>query len=618
MLNKGLPFLGIFLFAFFLASAQKEAENWYFGQAALNFSTFPPATLTTTFTALEGCSSRSDQSGNLLLYTNGEAVWNKNHQIMANGSNIGGHQTATQSSLIVKKPGSNTLYYVFTVNQGTSAVFAYSIVDMSLAAGLGSVTVKGVTVTSQVTEKLNGTYHCNGSDVWIVVHKYESNEFYSYLLTSAGLSTFPVISTVGLIHTSDTLATAYAAIGQLKISPTGKKLVVAIYYPVNAFELFDFSPVSGIVSNPITFNNHQFPYGCEFSSDGSKLYGSYQIQSSSPKKRVIKQWDLCAGSDSMMINSATIVDTTFDYTNYALQIGPYRRIYSGEAGYAALGTVHSPNLPGLACNAVSSDIILTTGHCQQGLPNFIGGWFRETAAATHTVVGCGSVAFSYTPITRCANSSDSMDSLRWDFGDPASGIANSTTAPTSDHIYKSNGSYNVKLLVYYPCYTDTVKLVVNITAYPLLAAPSLTICKNEKAIITGTGAATYSWSTGAQTATIAVSPTTTTIYTLTGYSPGGCGSSRVATVTVDPCLGLNHHFAEVIFSYPVPTDGNLNLHVPESGTTTLYDLTGARLLMVPVVPGLNPINVTELCSGVYYLAYRSDQGTVKIIRVVRE
>src|SRR5215467_3806249 len=97
------------------ASAQGEANIWYFGESAgLDFNNDPPLVLTNgAMSDFEGCSSISDADGNLLFYTNGLTVWNKNHEIMMNGDGLHGNSSATQC-LIVKMPDATSIYYIFT------------------------------------------------------------------------------------------------------------------------------------------------------------------------------------------------------------------------------------------------------------------------------------------------------------------------------------------------------------------------------------------------------------------------------------------------------------------------------------------------------------------------
>src|SRR4051812_30120749 len=101
-----------------LLHSQNETTKWYFGNGAgLDFSTTTPSILTNgALVAYEGCASISTSTGNLLFYTDGMTIWNQSHSVMANGSGLSGGNTATQSSIIVKQPGSSILYYVFTID----------------------------------------------------------------------------------------------------------------------------------------------------------------------------------------------------------------------------------------------------------------------------------------------------------------------------------------------------------------------------------------------------------------------------------------------------------------------------------------------------------------------
>ncbi|MFN5842759.1 MAG: hypothetical protein ACK45G_05955, partial [Bacteroidota bacterium] len=99
-------------------SAQKSAHTWYFGKkAGIDFNSNPPVKLTNSaLQTIEGTSCFSDPTtGAILFYTNGDSIWNKNHQPMPNGFGLGGHYSTTQSAVIIPDPGNNNRYYVFTV-----------------------------------------------------------------------------------------------------------------------------------------------------------------------------------------------------------------------------------------------------------------------------------------------------------------------------------------------------------------------------------------------------------------------------------------------------------------------------------------------------------------------
>jgi hypothetical protein len=97
------------------AQAQPEESYWYFGEnAGLHFHNGIVTPVTGSLVTNEGCASASDPCGNLLFYTDGRTVWNKNHSQMPNGSRLDGHISSTQSALIVGQPHNSSIYYIFT------------------------------------------------------------------------------------------------------------------------------------------------------------------------------------------------------------------------------------------------------------------------------------------------------------------------------------------------------------------------------------------------------------------------------------------------------------------------------------------------------------------------
>jgi len=74
----------------------------------------------------------------------------------------------------------------------------------------------------------------------------------------------------------------------------------------------------------------------------------------------------------------------------------------------------------------------------------------------------------------------------------------------------------------------------NTTPCPVISvnASPANICVGGSTILTASGGSNYTWSTGATTSSIVVSPTTTTTYTVTGKVPSGCTQSTTVTVTI--------------------------------------------------------------------------------------
>ena len=83
---KKYNFLLFLVFHGFMYS-QSQTNHWNFGkQAGLNFNNGMVNVMTDSeMDTPAGSASISDKLGNLLFYTNGQTVWNKNHTIMENG-----------------------------------------------------------------------------------------------------------------------------------------------------------------------------------------------------------------------------------------------------------------------------------------------------------------------------------------------------------------------------------------------------------------------------------------------------------------------------------------------------------------------------------------------------
>lgn len=366
--SSGIIILFTLLFSHTLASAQHRADKWYFGVlAGLDFTSGSPTAISpSSINTNEGCSSISDSLGNLLFYTDGVTVWNRNHTVMPNGTGLTGGISATQSTLIVPLPGSNTLYYIFTVDEiGGPNGFRYSEVDMTLDGGLGDVTSnKNIFILDHVTEKLTAVQHNNGTDYWVAVHEWGSDAFFVYLLTSSGLQSMPVISYTGIVHDSTQIQNTY---GQMKFSSCGNYLALAAGY-LNTAELFDFSNSTGAVSNPVALIFFDHVYGIEFSSDENRLYVSTYSGGGS-----IEQFDLTSGIPATILASQTNVALVSDV--YALQMGPDGKIYVCKSFNSHLGVINIPNALAPSCNFVDNFLDLDPNFngvtSALGLPGFV-------------------------------------------------------------------------------------------------------------------------------------------------------------------------------------------------------------------------------------------------------
>jgi PKD repeat protein len=589
---------------------QNETSKWYFGfNAGLDFMTNPPTVLTNgAIHTIEGCATISDPSGNLLFYTDGITVWNSSHTIIPNGTLLGGSQTSTQAALIIKQPGSINLYYVFTIGNSLK----YSIIDISLSAGAGSVTVKTVSLQQTCTEKLTATKHCNGIDIWILAHDINSADYSAYLLTSTGLNTVAVVSTLGM-------AGLGSQIGYLKISPNGRKAASAMYNTNTAnFELYDFDNFTGVFSNLVNLvPAGTGAYGCEFSPDGTKLYGALG-------DGTIYQWNLCAGSPSAIAASVYTVSSGPPQKG-AIQIAKDGKIYVSRYNMQTLGAINNPNALGSACGYIDSAQSISTKTCQIGLPNVISSYFKPSlpnfTATTNQTLSCLSATFTSAQVSVCSAVSVSITGVSWIFGDPASGSNNTSTIPSPVHVFSAPGTYTAKELFHNACGADTVKQVIIIPGPvpSLTISPNFTLCPGQNSVaLTVSGANTYSWNTGPTSTMIIVSPNVTTNYTVTGTNTvSSCSASKVVNVTVSNCVGIQQQSIENGLSiYPNPTKGEFNVETNSNLQLEVFNQLGEKISEYKLEKGTHLVNLSG-SAGIYFIKATAKSGivTYKIVKI---
>lgn len=437
-----------------VSSAQEEANIWYFGyHAGIAFTSGNPVALTDgQINTQESCGTISDATGHLLFYTDGMTVWNRNHVIMPNGTGLLGQESSSQSGTIVPKPGSTTLFYIFTTDsEWRPNGFRYSVVDMAMNGGLGAVTSeKNILVFTPSLESIAVVNQANNIDFWIVVHGCASNNFYSYSLTSSGLSSTPVTSPVGAAITGS----GFDAAAVLKIAPSGSKL--AFTSVTDVAQIFDFNNVTGVVSNPITLSTETGElYGLEFSPDESKLYVANSFNR-------IYQYDLLA------TNIATSKLTLFNGNTDPgqLQLGPDGKIYIAEYGRNKLAVINNPNSLGLSCDLQMDAIDLGGKICGLGLPAFNRSFFNSAFKIENLCFG-SSTSFTLA-------STLNVTGTVWDFGD-GSPVSNSIS---SSHTYTNVGTYSITVTITGVSGSITKTKTITIYSAPIVATsiPNQNIC----------------------------------------------------------------------------------------------------------------------------------------------
>lgn len=454
-------FILVLVFLAHLSYAQREANVWHFGAGAgLDFNSCDPVSIFSEMRSTEGCTSIANgTTGELQFYTEGANIWNRNHNIMSNGTGLLGNRSATQSSMIIKRPGSFNEYYVFTVDEiGKSNGLMYSVVDMNGDGGLGIVTSKNTPLIAPIVEKIHAVRHTNGEDVWVSVHGFENDTFYSFLVTAAGVSSVPVTSTVGPLIQGNDLAT----IGTMKFSHDGKKLAIANYE--DGVSLFDFDASSGLFTNPIEVTSSLYSYGIEFSESNNLLYVSTSYLDIDNR---LLQFDLRAQS---IEQSQTVLLDLADLGGIgSLQMGPDHKLYVTIIGRDYLSVINDPDRLGIACNFVE-DALAIGGEAKAGLPLFLSPFLQDEIVVEETCFG---------DLTNFRLSKN-VNAITWDFGDPASGADNTSTEIEPLHIFSAPGTYTITTNIPSNCGpTPTITTEIEITGLQINSSVQLVQCDDN-------------------------------------------------------------------------------------------------------------------------------------------
>lgn len=563
----------------FYPFSEGEANIWYFGYfAGLDFNTNPPTALPDgqLFT-YEGCATISNRQGQLLFYTDGSGIRNANHEIMPNGSGLLGDFSSTQSGVVVPRPGSDSLYYVFTADDeaGPNGL-RYSLVDMSLDNGKGDVTLRNALIEAPMTEKVTAVRHSNNVDVWVIAHRWNSNEFTAYLVTSNGLNTSPIVSAAGTVHTGEYHPVYQPnARGYMKSSTDGSRLSVAIPF-MNTVELFDFDNTTGEVSYFMTipFSEEENPYGVEFSPDGTKLYATI-FQS------LVFQYDLQAGSPSAIVNSRTTIGSFVSFRQAgALQLAPNGVIYVARDFKPSMPAILNPNALGISCDFKRSTVNLSSGKRNRiGFPNFIQSYFHLPDFSYQDVCLGQTTQFSFFTPT------ENVDSVHWDFDDAGA----TSTLLNPEHTFSTTGTFNVELIVYQSCQYDTIIKPVTVSEPP---APDLgndtTICYATTLQLDAGQGDNYVWdpptsSSNMQYCTI----DTAGIYSVTVINGSGCSASDTIEIFTYPVIETELIAANASCNYN--SDGAIDLEV--SGGLEPYSYLWSN--------GATTQDITNLGAGMY-------------------
>jgi PKD domain/Secretion system C-terminal sorting domain len=417
-------------------------------------------------------SSICDSVGNLVCYTNGVKLFDKNHHLAENGNNLvmpfnADDYNFPQGALILPRPGTSDQYMQFSVERNQIdptigwKLFCHYI-NIDSTDNIKVVQKRKLLVQDSLSYGLlSAVKHANGRDWWILIPRYSSNIYYRILLSQDTITTD--------IFLVDEFT--MSGLGQSCFSPDGSKCILALDLyldqPAKIY-LYDFDRCTGTLYNQrikeIDSPGANFGAGCAVSADSKYLYVFHTA--------VTYQYDLTAPD---IFATETLVGE-YDgfvsgwYGSYYMfgQLGADGRIYvSSWVGTFHMHQINHPERAATDCqlinHSIASPVYLTAG-----IPSFPN--FRLGPIDGST---CDSLGFDNHPLSNWRwEQEDTLTPLQvtftdlssyepanwfWDFGD---GTGSLDRYP--NHIYAAPGVYEVCLTVSNEYDSDTYCQVVNL------------------------------------------------------------------------------------------------------------------------------------------------------------
>jgi gliding motility-associated-like protein len=568
------------------------ANFWYFGEGAgidFNGDAGPQAVTDGAILAEEGCATVSDDNGDLLFYTNGEIIWDSEHQEMANGTDLGGSSDASQGVIAVAHGTDPSLYYIFlsedenSLNKG----FKVALVDLKLNNGLGDVVLKNRKIYAQNLEKIAAVGTANTT---VLTHELGTNNYRSFDVNAEGINSPDYVSQ------GATFLTAESTVGYLKYAAGGDKIAHS-YNEGGAFvDFIRRDSIGGYEYALLDVNFGGTVYGLEFSPSTNFLYVSLRSAGGTSQLIQIPVNDDYLIGDISNPDSVTVADLAFEAG--AIQTGPDGQLYIAANNSPDVFTIGSPDnrfLPTQSDNLAGSvqPFNLAGRTSRLGLPNFIQNIATpEQEPSINVIAAC-----SADPVILSGTGTTTFDVFNWTITpiDSTASVYTSNQQNDTLDIQLNPGRYEVVLRITNECGYDNL-LVENIEIF---ASPDVTAVISPRTFcgdtltlgtdIVDAPGHTYIWSTGETTQTIVV--TAEGNYTVTVTSANGCTS--IAEIFVGPPFNVDLGGDQVVCQNDnLILDANVNASIYNWYIDGVQQSAGGRTFTVPTsVIGIYTVRV---------------------------
>lgn len=549
---------------------------------------------------------------------------------------------------------SGALTYTYSSGSNTVAPLANSNYSVTGTSSLGCVSsntaVITVSVLAQPLVSINGGTVCSGS---------------IFVLSPTGALTYTYSG--GTVNVSPLATTNYSVTGTNALgcvsSNTAVATVTVISSPIisvangsvcpgNVFTLspsgaitYTYSSGSQTVS-PLVNSSYAITGSNSFGCMSSNTAVAAVVVGSNPILTIAGNTTLCIGQTANLIAGGA---STYTWNTNAngpfLNVSPATTSNFSVIATAANGcnaqsviliTVNS--LPTISVNSgsvcpYSSFAIIASGAISY---TFSGGTNMVSPAVTSTYSvygtnanGCVSALAAVSTVSVKNNVTIAVSGTSL----VCSGSAASLSVSGANSYSWSTGSFTTTTVVT-PSISTTYSVIgatgtcadtsyFMVTVNPL---PSLTIttsdnllCVGKSATITSSGASSYTWHDGSNTAVIVVSPLRTTNYTLTGMDSHGCTNTLAITQSVSTCAHVDYLWEELtslITILPNPNNGDFVIKTSKGVNIKISNSLGQIVSELELLEGENQFHLNEYNNGIYFVSFYANKQfkTLKIIK----
>lgn len=529
-----------------LVTAQKQTDTWHFGRGCSMYFKDGSLVTTTANPAIQPhqfsqyiysvATICNRYTGDLLFYTNGGDVMDKNHQSMPNGKLSG----PGQRIVIVPDVSDSMQYFIFYMI--STSVMHYAKVDMRLNNGLGDVVYKNKGLGLDIDYRYVVVQQLYGQGSWLIAHSWTNNVFYAYRITGDMIEA-PVISVTGPervadpsdFYRGDMAASTDGNLLAYSFKTVSDEEVIGIYdFDKKCGKLsFNQQLRSGMPNRSLAFDHtSQFLYVSGFVNQNFELL-QYDLFSGDPDQSKVVVGVLGGSSPILVLRLAP--DNRIYITSEEAGSGPG----AGLSPSSRLHVVEQPWIKGTGCGFKAAAIPLDPGTICQGILRCRITSVLPDAVSDRTLIQAPGYGKPLTDVklfclgdqtTFAVNGALIADSVRWVFGD-----GDSLPAKNVTHAYGATGKYTARFKWYVCGFEYAQAVTVKIGERPPVSfGDDTTLCAGTRMQLAGPpGADEYLWSTGDSTDRITVTMPGT--YALT-VKNGGCSNRDGIDIAYYPSL----------------------------------------------------------------------------------